>query len=164
MIYRTLHTQRSVNLYDEELLKTQRLNMRNKNYKASRPIRDSISSKGNSACRRKTSSPSIKMKARAFTPSKSLLRDVKSSTSSSTTPENLSAPNHCKHPHDHRSQLPFIMSSEIRATIKHLKQDKAPGEENITVSILQNEGESNIDISTKLFNRCFSSSKRSNCW
>ena len=47
-----------------------------------------------------------------------------------------------------------ILQSEVEASIKRLKRNKAPGEDNITRGILQDGGDAMIQILTDLFNTC----------
>ena len=49
---------------------------------------------------------------------------------------------------------PSILQSEVEASIKRLKRNKAPGEDNITGGILQDGGDAMIQILTDLFNTC----------
>ena len=49
---------------------------------------------------------------------------------------------------------PSILPSEVEASIKRLKRNKAPGEDNITGGILQDGGDAMIQILTDLFNTC----------
>ena len=43
---------------------------------------------------------------------------------------------------------------EVEASIKRLKRNKAPGEDNITGGILQDGGDAMIQVLTDLFNTC----------
>ena len=49
---------------------------------------------------------------------------------------------------------PSILQSEVEASIKRLKRNKTPGEDNITGGILQDGGDAMIQILTDLFNTC----------
>ena len=49
---------------------------------------------------------------------------------------------------------PSVLPSEVEASIKRLKRNKAPGEDNITGGILQDGGDAMIQILTDLFNTC----------
>ena len=48
----------------------------------------------------------------------------------------------------------FILPSEVEASIKRLKRNKAPGDDNITGGILQDGGVAMIQVLTDLFNTC----------
>ena len=63
-----------------------------------------------------------------------------------------------------KTRVPPILQSEVRAAIKHLKRDKAPGEDNVTANILQDGGEPIIHVLTKLFNRCLSDGRIPESW
>ena len=61
--------------------------------------------------------------------------------------------------HDNRTTTstidpPSILPSEVEASIKRLKRNKPPGEDNITGGILQDGGDAMIQILTDLFNTC----------
>ena len=49
---------------------------------------------------------------------------------------------------------PSILLSEVEASIKRLKCNKTPGEDNITGGILQDGGDAMIKVLTDLFNTC----------
>ena len=49
---------------------------------------------------------------------------------------------------------PSILPSEVEASIKRLKRNKALGEDNITGGILQDGGDAMIQVLTDLFNTC----------
>ena len=51
---------------------------------------------------------------------------------------------------------PSILPSEVEASIKRLKRNKAPGEDNITGGIFQDGGDALIQILTDLFNTSIS--------
>ncbi|KAK4324385.1 hypothetical protein Pmani_004945 [Petrolisthes manimaculis] len=73
-------------------------------------------------------------------------------------------PQNTTNAHIKENRSPPIMPSEVRAAIKQLKRDKAPGEDNITADILQDGGEPIIKVLTKLFNGCLISGKVPSCW
>ena len=64
----------------------------------------------------------------------------------------------------HDKRPPQILPLEVSAAIKRPKRDKAPGEDNITPGVLQDEGEPIVEALTKLFNRCFRDGKVPSCW
>ena len=49
---------------------------------------------------------------------------------------------------------PSILPSQIEASIKRLKRNKAPGKDNITGGILKDGGDAMIQVLTDLFNTC----------
>ena len=60
-------------------------------------------------------------------------------------------------PHDDQTTTspidpPSTLPSEVEASIKRLKRNKAPGENNVTGGILQDGGDAMIQILTDLFN------------
>ena len=59
---------------------------------------------------------------------------------------------------------PPILPTEVSAAIKRLKQNKAPGNDNITAEVLKYGGEPIIQMFTNMFNRCLSEGKLPNSW
>ena len=59
---------------------------------------------------------------------------------------------------------PSILRSEVEASIKRLKHNKAPGEDNITGGILQDGGDARIQILTDLFNTCLHHQQVPKAW
>ena len=57
-----------------------------------------------------------------------------------------------------------ILRSEVEASIKRLKRNKAPGEDNITGGILQDGGDAMIQILTDLFNTCLHHQQVPKAW
>ena len=57
-----------------------------------------------------------------------------------------------------------ILQSEVEASIKRLKRNKAPGEDNITGGILQDGGDAMIQILTDLFNTCLHHQQVPKAW
>ena len=59
---------------------------------------------------------------------------------------------------------PSILPSEVEASIKRLKRNKAPGEDNITGGVLQDGGDAMIQVLTDLFNTCLHHQQVSKAW
>ena len=59
---------------------------------------------------------------------------------------------------------PPILPTEVNAAIKRLKQNKAPGNYNITADVLKDGGKPIIQMFTNMFNRCLSEGKLPNSW
>ena len=57
-----------------------------------------------------------------------------------------------------------ILQSEVEVSIKRLKRNKAPGEDNITGGILQDGGDAMIQILTDLFNTCLHHQQVPKAW
>ena len=62
------------------------------------------------------------------------------------------------------NDIPSILRSEVEASIKRLKRNKAPGEDNITGGILQDGGDAMIQILTDLFNTCLHHQQVPKAW
>ena len=67
-------------------------------------------------------------------------------------------------PKSAEDKIPLITASEVRHAIRQLKENKAPGSDNITNDLLKNTGEVLLAKRAELFSECLHQSKIPKDW